>query len=33
MKPSYQVPELGAGTDWGYSDVGKSTEILFWEVK
>lgn len=25
--------ELGAGTDWGYSDLGKSTEILFWEVK
>lgn len=25
--------ELGAGTDWGYSDVGKSTAILFWEIK
>jgi hypothetical protein len=25
--------EAGAGTDWGYSDAGKSTAILFWEVK
>jgi hypothetical protein len=24
---------LGAGTSWGYSDLGKSTEILFWEIK
>jgi hypothetical protein len=24
---------LGAGTAWGYSDLGRSTEILFWEVK
>jgi hypothetical protein len=21
------------GTDWSYSDLGKSTEILFWEIK
>lgn len=24
---------LGAGTDWGYSDLGQSTEILFWELR
>jgi hypothetical protein len=26
-------PAIGAGTDWGYSDVGQSKLILFWEVK
>ena len=25
--------EVGAGSDWGYSDEGKSTTILFWAVK
>jgi len=24
---------IGAGTSWGYSDLGKSSEILFWEIK
>jgi hypothetical protein len=24
---------VGAGTDWGYSNLRDSTEILFWEVK
>jgi hypothetical protein len=24
---------IGAGTDWGYSDLGTSREILFWEVR
>jgi hypothetical protein len=24
---------VGAGTSWGYSDLGRSAEILFWEVK
>jgi hypothetical protein len=24
---------IGGGTAWGYSDLGRSTEILFWEVK
>jgi hypothetical protein len=24
---------IGAGTAWGYSDLGRSTEVLFWEVK
>jgi hypothetical protein len=24
---------VGAGTAWGYSDLGRSTEILFWEIK
>lgn len=27
------ISELGAGTDWGYSDAGKSTAILFWEIR
>lgn len=24
---------FGAGTSWGYSDLGRSSEILFWEIK
>jgi len=24
---------LGAGTSWGYSDLGRSSEILFWEIQ
>lgn len=24
---------IGAGTSWGYSDLGKSSEILFWEIR
>lgn len=27
------ISTIGAGTSWGYSDLGKSTEILFWEIK
>lgn len=27
------LASLGAGTSWGYSDLSRSTEILFWEVK
>lgn len=27
------INSLGAGTAWGYSDLGRSTEILFWEIK
>lgn len=27
------ISSLGAGTSWGYSDLGKSSEILFWEIK
>ena len=27
------INEIGAGTDWGYSDVRNSTLVLFWEVK
>lgn len=24
---------VGAGTSWGYSDLGRSSEILFWDIK
>jgi hypothetical protein len=27
------LSSLGAGTSWGYSDLGRSSEILFWEIK
>lgn len=27
------LDSLGAGTSWGYSDLGNSTEILFWAIK
>lgn len=27
------LTSVGAGTSWGYSDLGRSTEILFWEIK
>jgi hypothetical protein len=27
------INAIGAGTDWGYSDVRKARAILFWEVK
>jgi hypothetical protein len=29
----FGFPAIGAGTDWGYSDVGRSKVIQFWEVK
>jgi hypothetical protein len=33
MGRRFGLSSIGAGTSWGYSDLGKSTEILFWEVK
>ncbi|EKU84616.1 hypothetical protein ABIB42_002221 [Massilia sp. UYP32] len=27
------LDSLGAGTSWGYSDLGRSSEILFWEIE
>ncbi|WP_306391212.1 T6SS effector amidase Tae4 family protein [Telluria beijingensis] len=24
---------IGAGSSWGYSDLGRSSEILFWEIE
>lgn len=27
------IGSLGAGTSWGYSDLSRSSEILFWEIK
>lgn len=33
MGRRFGLSSIGAGTSWGYSDLGKSSEILFWEIK